>query len=176
MGGASRGRGAAVGQCKGNSYHSSRYWKLDPSKVYATGPNAWDTAVHDASEEYKHRMVQLQLLSCPAWEGGREEPPGAPGTSQRLPRDILDTPSLRVFKARLEQGALKSVQPKAFHDSLSLQCFEGIPPQYLAPCHSSETCGSPPGLGNLRDRISNPFLCSSTTFAVTTAIPTWLWP
>lgn len=34
-----------------------RYWKLDPSKVYCPGANAWDTAVHDASEEYKHRMV-----------------------------------------------------------------------------------------------------------------------
>lgn len=30
---------------------------LDISKVYASGSNAWDTAVHDASEEYKHRMV-----------------------------------------------------------------------------------------------------------------------
>lgn len=30
---------------------------LDVSKVYASGSNAWDTAVHDASEEYKHRMV-----------------------------------------------------------------------------------------------------------------------
>lgn len=35
-----------------------RYWKLDPAQVYASGPNAWDTAVHDASEEYKHRMVR----------------------------------------------------------------------------------------------------------------------
>lgn len=34
-----------------------RYWVLDVSKVYASGSNAWDTAVHDASEEYKHRMV-----------------------------------------------------------------------------------------------------------------------
>lgn len=34
-----------------------RFWKLDPGQVYASGPNAWDTAVHDASEEYKHRMV-----------------------------------------------------------------------------------------------------------------------
>lgn len=34
-----------------------RYWKLDPAQVYASRPNAWDTAVHDASEEYKHRMV-----------------------------------------------------------------------------------------------------------------------
>lgn len=40
--------------------HPSRYWKLDPSKVYSTAPNAWDTAVHDASEEYKHRMVRPQ--------------------------------------------------------------------------------------------------------------------
>ncbi|XP_012666872.1 transmembrane protein 222 isoform X1 [Otolemur garnettii] len=35
----------------------AKYWKLDPAQVYASGPNAWDTAVHDASEEYKHRMV-----------------------------------------------------------------------------------------------------------------------
>lgn len=35
-----------------------RYWMLDVSKVYASGSNAWDTAVHDASEEYKHRMVR----------------------------------------------------------------------------------------------------------------------
>ncbi|NWY30445.1 TM222 protein, partial [Pheucticus melanocephalus] len=41
-----------------------RYWKLDPSKVYASGPNAWDTAVHDASEEYKHRMHNLCCDNC----------------------------------------------------------------------------------------------------------------
>lgn len=35
-----------------------RYWMLDVSKVYAGGANAWDTAVHQASEEYKHRMVR----------------------------------------------------------------------------------------------------------------------
>lgn len=39
-----------------------RYWMLDVSKVYASGSNAWDTAVHDASEEYKHRMVILVAL------------------------------------------------------------------------------------------------------------------
>uniref|UniRef100_A0A663LS40 Transmembrane protein 222 n=1 Tax=Athene cunicularia TaxID=194338 RepID=A0A663LS40_ATHCN len=42
----------------------SRYWKLDPSKVYSTSPNAWDTAVHDASEEYKHRMHNLCCDNC----------------------------------------------------------------------------------------------------------------
>lgn len=41
-----------------------RYWKLDPGKVYSSSPNAWDTAVHDASEEYKHRMVQLCVCVC----------------------------------------------------------------------------------------------------------------
>ncbi|NXM14884.1 TM222 protein, partial [Ploceus nigricollis] len=41
-----------------------KYWKLDPSKVCATGPNAWDTAVHDASEEYKHRMHNLCCDNC----------------------------------------------------------------------------------------------------------------
>jgi len=31
---------------------------LDVSKVHASsGSNAWDTAVHNASEEYKQRMV-----------------------------------------------------------------------------------------------------------------------
>ncbi|NXU46330.1 TM222 protein, partial [Drymodes brunneopygia] len=44
--------------------HPCRYWKLDPSKVYATGANAWDTAVHDASEEYKHRMHNLCCDNC----------------------------------------------------------------------------------------------------------------
>ncbi|XP_036112901.1 transmembrane protein 222 isoform X3 [Molossus molossus] len=42
----------------------SRYWKLDPARVYASGPNAWDTAVHDASEEYKHRMHNLCCDNC----------------------------------------------------------------------------------------------------------------
>ncbi|XP_057557894.1 transmembrane protein 222 isoform X2 [Hippopotamus amphibius kiboko] len=41
-----------------------RYWKLDPAQVYASGPNAWDTAVHDASEEYKHRMHSLCCDNC----------------------------------------------------------------------------------------------------------------
>lgn len=35
-----------------------RYWMLDVSKVYTSGSNAWDAAVRDASEEYKHRMVK----------------------------------------------------------------------------------------------------------------------
>lgn len=35
---------------------------LDVSKVYANGANAWDRAVHDASEEYKHRMVKCFRL------------------------------------------------------------------------------------------------------------------
>ncbi|NWR46820.1 TM222 protein, partial [Regulus satrapa] len=47
-----------------SSCHPCRYWKLDPSKVCATGPNAWDTAVHDASEEYKHRMHNLCCDNC----------------------------------------------------------------------------------------------------------------
>lgn len=46
----------------------ARYWKLDPAQVYASGPNAWDTAVHDASEEYKHRMVGR--LASGNWGGG----------------------------------------------------------------------------------------------------------
>uniref|UniRef100_A0A8V0YZH1 Transmembrane protein 222 n=1 Tax=Gallus gallus TaxID=9031 RepID=A0A8V0YZH1_CHICK len=40
------------------------YWKLDPGKVYSSSPNAWDTAVHDASEEYKHRMHNLCCDNC----------------------------------------------------------------------------------------------------------------
>lgn len=39
-----------------------RYWMLDVSKVYASGSNAWDTAVHNASEEYKQRMVMCVFL------------------------------------------------------------------------------------------------------------------
>ncbi|XP_037683965.1 transmembrane protein 222 isoform X3 [Choloepus didactylus] len=42
----------------------AKYWKLDPAQVYASGPNAWDTAVHDASEEYKHRMHNLCCDNC----------------------------------------------------------------------------------------------------------------
>ncbi|XP_027720728.1 transmembrane protein 222 isoform X2 [Vombatus ursinus] len=41
-----------------------KYWKLDPSKVHASRPNAWDTAVHEASEEYKHRMHNLCCDNC----------------------------------------------------------------------------------------------------------------
>ncbi|XP_065277646.1 transmembrane protein 222 isoform X1 [Emys orbicularis] len=41
-----------------------KYWKLDPTKVYSSSPNAWDTAVHDASEEYKHRMHNLCCDNC----------------------------------------------------------------------------------------------------------------
>lgn len=41
-----------------------RYWKLDVKKVYAGSPNAWDMAVHDASEEYKHRMHNLCCDNC----------------------------------------------------------------------------------------------------------------
>ncbi|XP_060760963.1 transmembrane protein 222 isoform X2 [Neoarius graeffei] len=42
----------------------TKYWMLDVSKVYANGSNAWDTAVHDASEEYKHRMHNLCCDNC----------------------------------------------------------------------------------------------------------------
>ncbi|XP_068560705.1 transmembrane protein 222 [Cebidichthys violaceus] len=42
----------------------TKYWILDVSKVYASGSNAWDTAVHDASEEYKHRMHNLCCDNC----------------------------------------------------------------------------------------------------------------
>nr|BAB30776.1 unnamed protein product [Mus musculus] len=42
----------------------AKFWKLDPGQVYASGPNAWDTAVHDASEEYKHRMHNLCCDNC----------------------------------------------------------------------------------------------------------------
>ncbi|PNJ20478.1 TMEM222 isoform 9, partial [Pongo abelii] len=47
-----------------NKISSIGYWKLDPAQVYASGPNAWDTAVHDASEEYKHRMHNLCCDNC----------------------------------------------------------------------------------------------------------------
>ncbi|KAJ8340798.1 hypothetical protein SKAU_G00330890 [Synaphobranchus kaupii] len=42
----------------------TKYWKLDISKVYGSGSNAWDTAVHDASEEYKNRMHNLCCDNC----------------------------------------------------------------------------------------------------------------
>uniref|UniRef100_A0A4W4FZ65 Uncharacterized protein n=1 Tax=Electrophorus electricus TaxID=8005 RepID=A0A4W4FZ65_ELEEL len=41
-----------------------RYWKLDKDKLYSGGFSAWDTAVHDASEEYKHRMHNLCYDNC----------------------------------------------------------------------------------------------------------------
>nr|XP_057903446.1 transmembrane protein 222 [Doryrhamphus excisus] len=42
----------------------TKYWMLDISKVYASGSNAWDIAVRDASEEYKHRMHNLCCDNC----------------------------------------------------------------------------------------------------------------
>lgn len=42
----------------------TKYWMLDVSRVYTSGSNAWDTAVHDASEEYKHRMHNLCCDNC----------------------------------------------------------------------------------------------------------------
>ncbi|XP_066531877.1 transmembrane protein 222 isoform X2 [Hoplias malabaricus] len=42
----------------------TKYWMLDVSKVYASGSNVWDTAVHNASEEYKHRMHNLCCDNC----------------------------------------------------------------------------------------------------------------
>ncbi|TNN75427.1 Transmembrane protein 222 [Liparis tanakae] len=42
----------------------TKYWILDVSKVYASGSSAWDTAVHDASEEYKNRMHNLCCDNC----------------------------------------------------------------------------------------------------------------
>ncbi|XP_017286653.1 transmembrane protein 222 [Kryptolebias marmoratus] len=42
----------------------AKYWMLDVSKVYSNGCNAWDRAVHDASEEYKHRMHNLCCDNC----------------------------------------------------------------------------------------------------------------
>lgn len=51
---------------------------MDPAQVYASGPNAWDTAVHDASEEYKHRMVGELLLRA----GARVARPPQPSLTQ----------------------------------------------------------------------------------------------
>uniref|UniRef100_A0A3B1J5V4 Transmembrane protein 222a n=1 Tax=Astyanax mexicanus TaxID=7994 RepID=A0A3B1J5V4_ASTMX len=42
----------------------TKYWKLDKSKVYSGGSGGWDTAVHDASEEYKNRMHNLCCDNC----------------------------------------------------------------------------------------------------------------
>ncbi|XP_072131609.1 transmembrane protein 222-like isoform X2 [Mobula birostris] len=47
----------------------TRYWQLDPAKVYAMGSNPWDTGVLEASEEYKHRMffrISPYLAALPA--------------------------------------------------------------------------------------------------------------
>ncbi|XP_067837626.1 LOW QUALITY PROTEIN: transmembrane protein 222-like [Heptranchias perlo] len=42
----------------------TKYWQLDPTKVYSTGPNPWDTSVLEASEEYKHRLHNLCCDNC----------------------------------------------------------------------------------------------------------------
>ncbi|XDV34444.1 hypothetical protein PO909_004602 [Leuciscus waleckii] len=43
----------------------TKYWMLDVSKVHASsGSNTWDTAVHNASEEYKQRMHNLCCDNC----------------------------------------------------------------------------------------------------------------
>ncbi|XP_059811519.1 transmembrane protein 222-like [Hypanus sabinus] len=42
----------------------TKYWQLDPAKVYAMGSNPWDTGVLEASEEYKHRMHNLCCDNC----------------------------------------------------------------------------------------------------------------
>uniref|UniRef100_A0A9J8C877 Transmembrane protein 222a n=1 Tax=Cyprinus carpio carpio TaxID=630221 RepID=A0A9J8C877_CYPCA len=42
----------------------TKYWKLDKNKVYGGGANAWDLAVHEASEEYKNRMHNLCCDNC----------------------------------------------------------------------------------------------------------------
>ncbi|KAJ8407020.1 hypothetical protein AAFF_G00292960 [Aldrovandia affinis] len=42
----------------------TKYWELDVNKVCASGSNAWDIAVHDASEEYKRRTHNLCCDNC----------------------------------------------------------------------------------------------------------------
>lgn len=66
-----------------------RYWKLDPAQVYASGPNAWDTAVHDASEEYKHRMVGGPLLSVGTRVGGSPAAQPEPTLPVSLAQSLL---------------------------------------------------------------------------------------
>lgn len=68
----SRRQGTVVelSQCPECPLPPLRYWKLDPAQVYASGPNAWDTGVHDASEEYKHRMVGGPPLGAGSRVGG----------------------------------------------------------------------------------------------------------
>lgn len=34
--------------------HLKRYWQMVPSKAESS---AWDSAIHQSSEEYSHRMV-----------------------------------------------------------------------------------------------------------------------
>ncbi|KAJ8320291.1 hypothetical protein KUTeg_001878 [Tegillarca granosa] len=41
----------------------TKYWQLDMSRV-RDGKDAWDKAVHEASEEYKHRMHNLCCDNC----------------------------------------------------------------------------------------------------------------
>ena len=38
----------------------TKYWQLNPNNCHYS---TWDQAVHEASEEYKHRMVSLLHLS-----------------------------------------------------------------------------------------------------------------
>ncbi|XP_032824062.1 transmembrane protein 222 [Petromyzon marinus] len=42
----------------------TRYWMLEPSKIGVSHPNAWDKAISEASEEYKHRMHNLCCDNC----------------------------------------------------------------------------------------------------------------
>ncbi|XP_036418478.1 transmembrane protein 222 isoform X2 [Colossoma macropomum] len=66
----------------------TKYWMLDVSKVYTSGSNAWDTAVHDASEEYKHRMLcwlseDLAAVSDPDRCGGLSGSVREPAVTQQ---------------------------------------------------------------------------------------------
>ncbi|KAE8623938.1 hypothetical protein XENTR_v10005783 [Xenopus tropicalis] len=52
-----------------------KYWQLDPSLIRANGSNPWDTAVNDASEEYKHHMLwcipeDLDPFHLTGWSSG----------------------------------------------------------------------------------------------------------
>ena len=55
-----------------------RYWKMNPSKAESS---AWDSAVHQASEEYSNRMVgvtQSWLSMNKLAEGSHSSPPPPP--------------------------------------------------------------------------------------------------
>ncbi|XP_016114808.1 transmembrane protein 222-like isoform X1 [Sinocyclocheilus grahami] len=75
----------------------TKFWKLDRNKVYGGGANAWDLAVHEASEEYKTRMlcgVPEDLAAFPddLWDHSHHRPCHQPAmTEASTLREMLFT-------------------------------------------------------------------------------------